>query len=299
MEAELIVTCIVYVMVSLAITLNIFGVYCLNKTKRVGKNQQIILTNLSVAKMIGLPMFCSETYFMFSSPFSRPKYYIIIITYNDFFVISLTLFGMWLVSLDRLLCVTLCLKYKVYVTKGRLVKVVAFIWLLSFPLSFIAYLPPFNLYLLKLLGCCFLLMTVVTYSTIAYKLKKNARELGSAVNTANTQRNTFRKYYTVPFIILISFVLLGVIPFDLELFMGRGNFLNLVRFPIISLNYIVDPLIYLFFQQDIRKTALNTLRFFRGCCRSNLRIEANPNRSKPGVYTCSSNENKATNSTSL
>ena len=289
MGDELIVTTIVYIMLFMAINLNIFGVYCLHKTKKVGKNQQIILMNLSAAKMIALPTFCLEAYYVLLSSFSRPKYYVIINVYIDFLVICLILFSMSLISVDRLLCVTLCLKYIIQVTKGRLMKGVVFIWFLSFLLSFLAYFPPYSFYLLKFLGCCFLFITVVTYSTIAYKLQKRTREFASAVNTANTERNPFRKHYIIPFIILISFVILGVIPFDLRLFMKHSKLQDLVRYPIISLNYTVDPLIYLFLQQDVRKTALDTLRRFRGC-RSNLNIEANENRS---------NANEATNSTSL
>ena len=298
MGDELIVTGIVYIMVFIAIILNIFGVYCLHKTKKVGKNQQIILTNLNVVRMFALPMFCLETYFTLLAPFSRPKYYVIINVYIDFLVICLIIFSMSLISVDRLLCVALCLKYKVHVTKGRLIKGVVFIWVFSFPLSFLAYFPPYSLYLLKFIGCCFLFITVVTYSTIAYKLQKRTREFASAVNTANTERNPFRKHYIIPFLIVICFVILGVIPFDLRLLMKYSKLLDLVQSPIISINYIVDPLIYLFLQRDVRKTALDTLRCFRGC-RSNSRIEANQNRSKHEVYTSSSNENEANNSTSL
>ena len=289
MGDELIVTSIVYIMVFISIILNIFGVYCLHKTKEVGKNQKIILTNLSASKMIALPMFCSQIYYMFLSPQYIPKSYTMLSPYVDFFIVSLILFGMALVSADRLLCVILCLKYKVYVTKSRLIKVVVLIWLLTFPLSLLAYFPPYYSYLLKFLGCCFLFLTVFTYSTIAYKLKKRTRQFASAVNTANIERNPFRKHYVIPFIILISFMILGVIPFDLSLFMKHTKLLDLVRFPIISINYTVDPLIYLFLHQDVRKTAFDTLRCFRGC-RSNLNIEAKQNRST---------ENETTNSTSL
>ena len=296
MGDALIVTSIVYAIVFIAICFNIFGVYCLRKTKNVGKHQQIILTNLSAVKMVALPIFCSGTYFTLLSPVSPPKYYVIIKVYMNFLAVCLMLFNMSLVSVDRLLCVTLCLKYKVHVTKGRLIKVVVLIWVFSFFLSFLAYFPPYSLYFLKLFGCCFLFITVVTYSTIAYKLNKRRREFASVVNTANAERNPFRKHYIIPFLILISFVILGVIPFDLRLFMKYSELLEFVRFPIISFNYIVDPLIYLFLQQDVRKTALDTLRCFRGC-RSNLKIETNQNRSKHGAH--SSNENEATNSTSL
>ena len=175
MGDELIVTSIVYVIAFTGIILNIFGVYCLHKTKKVGKNQQIILTNLSAVRMFALPFFCSETYFTLLSPFSRPKYYVIINVYIDFLVICLLIFGMSLISVDRLLCVTLCLKYKIHVTKGRLRKVVVFIWGFLLSLSFLAYFPPYSFYLLKFLGCCFLFITVVTYSTIAYKLQKRKR----------------------------------------------------------------------------------------------------------------------------
>ena len=289
MGDELIVSSITYVLSFVGIILNIFGVYCLHKTKKVGKNQRIILTNLSAAKMIAVPMFCLENYYTFFSPLYQPKSYLMVSRYSDFTVTILVLIGMSLVTVDRLLCVVLCLKYKVYVTEGRLIKVVVFIWLLTFLLSFLAYFPPYSFYLLKLLGCCFLFITVVTYSTIAYKLKKRTRDFASAVNTANTERNPFRKHYIIPFLIVISFVILAVIPFDLSLFAKHSKLLDLVRFPIMSINYIVDPLIYMFLQQDVRKTALDTLRCFRGS-RSSSTIEAHQIRS---------NENKATNSTSL
>ena len=46
----------------------------------------------------------------------------------------------------------------------------------------------------------------------------NSREFASAVNTANTESNPFRKHYIIPLLIVISIVILAVIPIEFEPF---------------------------------------------------------------------------------
>ena len=266
-----------------------FGIYCLHKSKKVQKIQRVILTNLSVTELVMTVTFSCDVYFKFlSHDESRVKTFKQVYEYIKTGLFCNYLLCMMLMTGDRLLCALLCLTYKVHVTKSRLIKVIIFIWLLSLFFVSIAYFPSGGAYMVKFVGCCFLFITILTYSTIAYKLNQRSRQFATVTQATNNNRNQFRKHYVIPLLILITFVIFVAIPFDLRVFMESSLYLDLFRYLLGSVNFIMDPLIYVFLHQEIRKTALNTLRCFRGK-KSKPKVDINRQKSKDGANISSSN----------
>lgn len=259
---SLIMGCFIFTVVILAIILHTLGIYCMHKNKQFSKIQRVILTNLSVAKLVCIPGFSMDIIFKCMYPHRpAPRDYPLVVKYYGFITVLLTLFSMSLISLDRLLCVTLCLHYRRLVTKRRIIKTVFLMWFLAIAFSSLEiFPPPWSQYFLKFIGSCFFIVTLVTYSTIAYKLKKRNRRFSSTANPPEPGRKTFRKHYVMPFLIVMSFIVIGVLPFDMSLFMTHTHELDVARYTLLSFNIALDPIIYVFLQKELRRTAMHVTR---------------------------------------
>ena len=115
----------------LAIILNGFGIYILQRQKKINKKQYIILNNLS-ALDITIASFNLLEYMLFFIPININFE----LRMHILRAIDVSLFLMYyqliiFISLDRLVCVLLHMKYSYYVTTSRVKKIMIIFWMVS------------------------------------------------------------------------------------------------------------------------------------------------------------------------
>ena len=250
---------VIYILLTIALSLNCFGLHCLRKVKDVGGHQRILLLNITCASI-------TWVLYTFLLPYvelvlvKQSSIINIIIKHVGLATPCLYLMCVILISLDRLFFILLWLKYKQYITTARIKKMIIIIWMSSICMSFgHAY----GHYILKVLGFGFLVITTTTYAIIGCAIRK--RHDNVSVNVKNVKRRTFRKHYLIPFLIIITFVVFYGVPFAIDYFTKPSLLILSIRMVIICIGFSTDPIIYLYLNRFLRKTAVGILRC--GTCR--------------------------------
>ena len=160
-------------------------------------------------------------------------------------LIGFTLFGIGLMSsiilvtLDRVFAVMLTIKYRVVITKKRMLIVFVLCWVSCISHVIIVYLFPSATYLIHSTWDIFVTITIlVGYGYIIVKTRCMSRNLAAL----NQQRPRTTVKLTVPSLIITTFVLLCLIP-DLLLAMGIPYSLWILSS--YNLNFMMDSLIYI------------------------------------------------------
>ena len=246
----------------IAIILNVFGIYILQKQKRRENKQKIILINLSVlditlgiALLLDTVLDCVKTTVLVTKILKAVTFALYLI-YYEFLIF---------ISLDRLVCVLLNIKYNYYVTFSRVKKAIAIFWLVGLcsfvPSTILKFKKIVDVYIKRIfptLDFIFIVISSITYSVVGLKLKKSNLKFASSTGRKQTQN------FIVPFLIILSFSLCFAIPDIVLIFLDKLDVIKpVVRF-ILLLNYfnvLLDPLIYIFTIKRLRENALSTLAF--------------------------------------
>ena len=185
------------------------------------------------------------------------------------------------ISLDRLLCVLLHMKYNYYITKSRVKKIMIIFWMVS-----ICTLVPSSLadartivhiyirYLFPIFNSLFLEIFFITYSVIWLKLKKSRQEFWIPKGRKNHQN------YILPLLIMLSFTLCFFIPNVVLIFALPKTKIEKKQLPLetglmLLLAYIsllIDPFIYVLANKNVRGAVVSILR-----CSSCIICEATRN----------------------
>lgn len=137
------------------------------------------------------------------------------------------LFICLVLTFDRLICIIIPLKYKVIVTRRRLRVIMVFTWLLSIIIGILyGMLSVLNVPIAGIfisVGCIYIVVVILTYSIVIYKLRNQMR-VNSRINTQNApqSRVQFKRKYGIPALIVLTFFLLYATPLTIRRYHIRG-----------------------------------------------------------------------------
>ena len=251
----------------LSALLHCVGIYYLNKLPKFLSNQRLFLTNLSVTELLAITTgfilqilheerFCN--YVIPTSPVCD------VLSFVHWAVHEVYLCSHLLLLFDRFLGATWPLKYRLIFPKRKAAMAIAISWAIALILTapgvgFTFQDGWMNYYSVVSLsiGVCIVIFGIIVYTSIAFKMQKR-KKLGI------TQGKTESKISKVPVLIISTFILLVVFPdVTTQIMMRFYPFEKLMSIMDIfhvaySLNYLIDPIIYLYgfpaIQSAIRKT---------------------------------------------
>ena len=157
------------------------------------------------------------------------------------------------IVLDRVLAVYLVLKYKVIVTKKKVVVVYSVLWLIALATSILRYFTKMSPWLfldnvmLAMIASCYLYIIISVYKR------------RQAMRRNNPHSHTLQLKYRVPLFIVCSFTLTILIPDLVYIFHPE---VYCIWFQVIwTLNWISDPLVYVIYTKlQKKKTHRNQMR---------------------------------------
>ena len=169
-------------------------------------------------------------------------------------------FIMLILVLDRLAAVVRPIKYR---GRGTAIKkILVFTWLFTFTLGALYICFPVIHYVLLWLfvgiGSLYLKAVIVSYSIIIFKLLKSQRFRTSSVHPSQ-QHIKFKKRYMIPGLIVISFIVFGLVPYMVSKLFIPTSYMHKSEYilsqcmkSLMGVNFIIDPLIYVFVTKDYR-----------------------------------------------
>ena len=259
---------------TLAIILNSFGIYLLQKQNQKTKKQYIIINNLSALNITISTVKLLEN-ILFNIPINIKSFHLGMHMFRAGDVVFFVMYYQLVIfiSLDRLLCVLLHMKYSYYITKSR-VKIIMVIFLMVsictlVPSSFADARTIVNIYvkyLFPIFNFLFLAIFFVTYSVIWWKLMKSRQEFRIPKGRKN------RPNYILPLLIMLSITLCFVIPNVVLIFALPKTKIQKRELPLetclmlllLYINLLIDPFIYVFAKKNVRGAVVSILRC--SCC---------------------------------
>ena len=149
------------------------------------------------------------------------------------------------IVLDRVLAVYLVLKYKVVVTKNKLVIVYIVLWLISIATGVLTYFTHWSYWLFWDTSVIIIIASSYMYIIITVYRRRRA------MSRNNPHLNTPQLKLKIPLLIVSSFVLTFLIP---DMIVILNYELYCIWFEVSwSLNWISDPLIYVIFTKLQKK----------------------------------------------
>ena len=221
-----------------ALILNFLGIYFLVTEKKY-KIMHFLLIHLSLVEMIFISIevvYHSRALYVYGVASPSPGYRLektinLVLLVSQFMSVALLTF-------DRVLMVRLGLRYEILVTKQKLALVILIVWMIS--LLHIPY------YWLTKATTIYLVWevtlavgVVISYVYILVSIYMSQRSLRGA----RQQMVSRRLKYRIPLLIVVSLLVFYILP-ELMLTLGEDNteWFYLFWF----LNYLCDPLIYMF-----------------------------------------------------
>lgn len=250
-----------YTLFGIPLSFNLFGIYCLHLQKRRKDNQKIILYSLSANEVISTIVFIVKITIELYPHIDRNVQKIFMAVFGGsqliFYLIMVSL------TLDRLVCVLLHMKYKFYVTNKIVCKVMYGCFLTGLAAVIPLYfahdkLQKHNIFAHGFIICDSVVVftAISTYAYIAFILHLQRKKL-----CHQKQRNTtLRKQHVVPALIISSYVLFYAIPDALMLITDFAEKEQLIVGFGWMIGLTLDPIIYIFFHEETRNVALTTLK---------------------------------------
>ena len=256
--------CITFVIINAALVLNTLGIYLLAKLRASVSNQNVILINISLIKVI---VAVTETALSALEIHGKGEDNR---TYQVFDIINAGLYGVndltvVVLTLDRLLATICPLQYNTRMTRSKLVWAIFVCWIIGS-----AGIIPFFIYDYDLLYTIYykivfltldgvvLLIALVTYGSILRMFLRRANTFNKGMPSRNTTNNQrFGRFFYVASLIIVSFILFVAIPdvayVILVIIQEKEDPMIERAIGLVWSIYLVsDPLIYIFLQKQIR-----------------------------------------------
>lgn len=165
------------------------------------------------------------------------------------------LFIMYILTVDRLICITGPLRYKSRVTRSRIKMAVLTSCVASVGFGILEYFHPTIRYVLIFLGSVYTILTIVTYTFIILE-RNRSRKMSNPDDTADNLGGN-RKEMLVPGLIILSFLLLCCVPHLIHFFMRPMSVIDRKMVELfMMLGLLTDPFIYVFFVPHYRKVII-------------------------------------------
>ena len=239
------------------ITIHSLGLVCLYKQKQRKHIQKTLLMNLSFIEILlvtaGFFVSVVEVFQWISNViYNRIVVSVYVISNLMFYII------MFIITIDRLLCVVLHVRYSYYITPLRVKKFLlgtwacAFVGFLTLCIADVSKIYRYAIYLYLTLDILFVIIAIVTYILVTMTIKFSKR------NHSSTQERNKRKYL-VPMVLVLTFIIFYCIPdFVIAIFV-HSNFVRYIVMLFWSIGVIADPLTYIFLD---RRNRTEMKRFF-------------------------------------
>ena len=254
---------LVYCTVSpISMIMHTFALYLLFKLNNVKPNQRILLANLSLSEFLfALFMICKH---------APGQIYINIFGRLEWFFYLVYLVSPLILTIDRLIGVTMPLRYKSICSKNATILAVASVWLciliISIPIIFVNYevekkrkMPKTSLGL-KLTVMVF---AIAAYTCIGIKIHRQR-------NTCGIKRKS-SKFLRIAILIVVTYLLFEVVPNIIYVVWKMAHpdektDVMRVTFVLITLNLLSDPIIYLYNYPPLKSAAKEKLQcIFKKC----------------------------------
>ena len=254
-----------FLVIALALFFHLLGIILIltNKSKRNGiiqyefSNQHLLLLHLSIVSIIGI--FINSVAIYHKTHRIRYPQYFVVIYYVAYIAYIINLVYL---SFDRLVLVLFPLKYKKTDSKVLLMSGLAVLWVLAILYGIMMKYAKFinhggyRKYASFVYNGLVVLVTLLIYVIIIRKVNLLSDMNSSKITNKSKKANV--KIYLVPFLIVGTFFLFNIVPaivtsttkFD------RADLILLIGINV--LNYVSDPVIYIFIQPSIYKHFIKT-----------------------------------------
>ena len=245
----------------LAVLLHSLGIYLLCHIKETRTDQNVILVHLSLVEIITSLFVIGYNAARLSAMEINDHVALLSYLFIEGIYLAFHLIMIVLTS-DRLAMTLLSLKYQMTMTRRRMKLALAVCWItrhISGGLFVVLRLRWIVIIIHMLLIVCFMMLTVVTYTSILCKIRKRRKSLQKNANAhisrGNNRVQDSSKFYLVTTLIMSSFTLFVVIPYVYSLY---DNVADIKSFKVVvlqlvwSANNIIDPCIYIFLQMPVR-----------------------------------------------
>ncbi len=253
----LVLNCIVTLVVLFAIVFNAVGFYLLLAAKN-STNGNILLMNLAVSQLI---LCAGQITDNFCRMFRHEEMNTLIWKIGTAFFMVYYLI-MFLLTIDRLIAIRLPLRYRVLLTKERLLRCLKAVWAVSIGVGVSVILNEtwhewFEKYVWSILSAVFLLLCFVAYCLIYRTIRARRRLDNNLQQAARRQQLAFRrntKFFKIVALIIASFILFVLIP-DIIFYILLEQ-TEITAECVLILWFIgiaLDPVIYVFLQDNLRQ----------------------------------------------
>ena len=249
-----------FLIIALALFFHLLGILLIltNKKKRNGvvrhelSNQHLLLLHLSIVSIIGV--FINSVAIYNQAHRIRYPHYFIVIYYVAYIAYIINLVYL---SFDRLVLVLFPLKYKKSGYKFVLMGALIMLWVLAILYGIMMKYAKFinhggfRKYASFFYNGLVVLITLLIYVIIICKINLISN-VHSSKTTKNFSKRNIRKYI-VPFLIVGTFFLFNIVPAVITATtkFDRADLMLLIGVNV--LNYVSDPVIYIFIQPAIYK----------------------------------------------
>ena len=263
---------IMIIVLCVSIVLNTIGIYLLRKIKNSRTYQNVILMNLSAAQIL---MSLLAILYWVLTIYGYDMLSGIMLTLLE--IITSFYFPLYIIvtflTIDRFLACKLSLRYKVILTQRRTFVALAMAWLIGL-INMVVFLFSDNSvqlinmqkrWMLPILDGIFICTALITYAFILSKILGRVHAIERNAPATNRMELVRLKFFQVAGIIVLTFVILVIGPHIVETIYlhTQGEIpisVELATQTVLSLYFIILPLLYIFMQKEVRVLFLQSLR---------------------------------------
>lgn len=243
--------------IAIPLFLHLFGIYCLYIQRDRQDKQKIFLYSLSTCEVITILVWGTWCTFKWLSCGNQMAVNMLSAlgngVYLTFFLIML------IITLDRLVCVLLHIKYNYYITNKVVCKAMYACYAVGALASTLLTIADDKqmqkaiIYTAIALDCVFILTALLSYTGIAFVLNRHRKEFSHQKGN----KHIIKKQHVIPGFIIASYILFHATPNVLFAFTGYSGESRYVQSACWALGVTLDPCIYIFLSEKTRNVALN------------------------------------------